>query len=425
MNRIPPSEQVQKQIAALLQGQMVPEEDLVSQLLLLGSQKLAQELLEQEVTDYLGREHYQRREANQEHRGYRNGYRAANMDTAEGRIPIQVPQVRDSTEPYHSKLAAFLKGHSDVLEQLALEMYTRGLSTRDIEDTFRDVTGDQLLSRTAVSVITEQLWDEYRAFSERDLTVFDVDYLFLDGVYESLRRLSGMKEGILVAWAICHDGQKVLIHMAVGNKESYPAWQDFIRGMQKRGLRVPVLISTDGAPGLIRAVEEAWPDSLRQRCLAHKIRNVLDKVSDQDREEVRAMVQSAWYAPNRKIGEMIATDVLSRFQEEYPAAMKSFLDDLEACWAYLKCPAVHRRRIRTTNMLERAFVEQRRRTKIIPGFWTEESCMKLAFATLWRASQRWNGVRMTEFEQAQLRTLRAELGLLPPDQSTDRRRKAA
>ncbi len=255
-----------------------------------------------------------------------------------------------------------------------------------------------MLSRTAVSVITEQLWDEYRAFSERDLTVFDVDYLFLDGVYESLRRLSGMKEGILVAWAICHDGQKVLIHMAVGNKESYPAWQDFIRGMQKRGLRVPVLISTDGAPGLIRAVEEAWPDSLRQRCLAHKIRNVLDKVSDQDREEVRAMVQSAWYAPNRKIGEMIATDVLSRFQEEYPAAMKSFLDDLEACWAYLNACSPSETDPNNQHA-GTGFVEQRRRTKIIPGFWTEESCMKLAFATLWRASQRWNGVRMTELNR--------------------------
>lgn len=88
------------------------------------------------MTAYLGREHDQRREANQNHRGYRNGYQTATMDTAVGRIPTQVPQVRDSTEPFHSKLAAFLKGHSDVLEQLALEMYTRGLSTRDIEDTF-------------------------------------------------------------------------------------------------------------------------------------------------------------------------------------------------------------------------------------------------------------------------------------------------
>lgn len=199
----------------------------------------------------------------------------------------------------------------ELLEQLALEMYTRGLPIQDIEDTFRDVTGDRLLSRTAVSVITDQLRDEYQPYNKRDLTGFDIDYLFLGGVYASLRHLSGVKKGILAAWAICHGGQKVLIHMAAGNKERYTAWQDFIRGMRKRGLRVPVLIRTDGAPGLIRSVEEAWPNSLRQHCLAHKIRNVLDKVSDQDREEVRAMVQGAWYAPKRIIGEMIATDVLT------------------------------------------------------------------------------------------------------------------
>ncbi|MCK4782798.1 MAG: transposase, partial [Desulfobacteraceae bacterium] len=116
-----------------------------------------------------------------------------------------------------------------------------------------------------------------------------------------------------------------------------------------------------------------------------------------------------------------------------PAAIKSFTDDLEACWSYLRCPAVHHKRIRTTNLLERAFVEQKRRTKTIPGFWTEKSCLpvqanrpgKLVFATLWQTSQRWRGVRMSDFEQQQLLQLRADLGLLPPPNSRKVLRKAA
>ena len=362
MNRIPPSERIQKQIDALLEGEWANGDELVTKLILLGAQHLGQEMLEQEVTDYLGRGHYERREESNENSGYRNGYRPARMDTAEGRVQLQVPQVRESAEPYRSRLVDFLRGNSDVLERLAVEMYTRGLSTRDIEDAFREVTGDLLLSRTAVSAITDQLWADYQAFSERDLSCFEVEYLFLDGVYESLRRLAGMKEGVLVAWGICRDGQKVLLHMALGNKESYTAWQDFIRNMQGRGLSAPILVATDGAPGLIRAVDEAWPNSLRQRCLAHKIRNVVDKVPDNAREEVKAMVHCTYYAPNREVGEMIAKDLLQRYQDLYPSAMKSFTDDLEACWSYLRCPAVHHKRIRTTNLLERAFVEQKRRT---------------------------------------------------------------
>jgi transposase-like protein len=425
MNRIPPSERIQKQIDALLEGEWANGDELVTKLILLGAQHLGQEMLEQEVTDYLGRGHYERREESNANSGYRNGYRPARMDTAEGRVQLQVPQVRESAEPYRSRLVDFLRGNSDVLERLAVEMYTRGLSTRDIEDAFREVTGDLLLSRTAVSAITDQLWADYQAFSERDLSCFEVEYLFLDGVYESLRRLAGLKEGVLVAWGICRDGQKVLLHMALGNKESYTAWQDFIRDMQGRGLPAPILVATDGAPGLIRAVDEAWPNSLRQRCLAHKIRNVVDKVPDNAREEVKAMVHSTYYAPNQEVGEMIAKDLLQRYQDLYPSAMKSFTDDLEACWSYLRCPAVHHRRIRTTNLLERAFVEQKRRTKTIPGFWTEKSCLKLVFATLWQTSQRWRGVRMSEFEQQQLLQLRADLGLSQLTRSGDVVKKVA
>jgi transposase-like protein len=379
----------------------------------LGIERVVQEMVEQEVTDYLERDHYQRRRPDQEHRGYRNGYEPGRLRTAEGEVLVQVPQVRDAPETYRSRLMTFLRRNSDVLQRLVVEMYARGLSTRDIEDALEEATGDRLLSRTAVSQITEVLWEEYEAFAQRDLSGFEVEYLFLDAVYESLRQQGGGKEGVLCAWAICADGRKVMLHLALGNKESYPNWLEFLRDMVKRGLHTPLLVTTDGAPGLIRAVVEVFPYSLRQRCLAHKTRNVTDKVPDSVRAEIKNAVRAAYYAPNREVADLIAADVLSTYQSDYPTAMHSFQEDWEACVAYLRCPAIHHKRIRTTNLLERSFLEERRRTRTIPRFFSEKSCLKLVFATLWRASQRWQGVRMSHIERQQLRLLRHQLGLLP------------
>jgi len=424
MKRIPPSQRIGKRINELLSLGMEGEEDVTTVIIRLGTERLVQELLEQEETDYLEREHYERRPPEQEHRGYRNGYERGRIRTAEGEIVVQVPQVRDAPQTYRSRLMTFLRGNSDVLERLAVEMYARGLSTRDIEDALEQATGDRLLSRTAVSQVTEVLWAEYEAFAERDLSGFEVEYLFLDAVYESLRKQGGGKEGLLCAWAICADGRKVMLHLALGNKESYENWLEFLRNMVKRGLRTPVLGTTDGAPGLIRAFEEVFPKSLRQRCLSHKTRNVLDKIPDSARAEVKGMVQAAYYAPNQEVARMMAAKVLETYQDPYPSAMKSFQDDFEACIAHLCCPAVHHKRIRTTNLLERSFLEGRRRTKVIPRFFTEKSCLKLVFATLWRASQRWHGVRMSEIERQQLRRLRGKLGLLAQDEQDTAQAKA-
>ena len=418
MKRIPPSQQFGKKVEELLKHGLDGDGDVTTAIIRLGIERFVQELLEQEVTDYLEREHYQRRRPEQDHRGYRNGYERGRVRTAEGEIVVQVPQVRDAPQTYRSRLMTFLRGHSDVLQQLVVEMYTRGLSTRDIEDALQDATGERLLSRTAVSEVTEVLWEEYEAFAQRDLSGFEVEYLFLDGVYESLREQGGGKEGILCAWAVCANGRKALLHLALGNRESYQNWLEFLRDMVRRGLRTPLLITTDGAPGLISAVTEVFPKSLRQRCLFHKTGNVLDKVPDSVRAEVKAMIQAAYYAPNQEVARMMAAKVLETYQGRYPSAMNSFQDDWEASIAYLHCPHVHHKRIRTTNLLERSFGEQRRRTKVIPRFFTERSCLKLVFATVWRASQRWQGVKMSELERQQLKLLRRELGLLDETQDS-------
>lgn len=410
--KIPPSQKMRQQIDELLENGISGQDNLLGTLLQLGARLIVQEALEQETTERLGRAHYQHREPGEPLRGYRNGYEAGRLRTAEGEMTIQVPQVREwvAGGPYRSQLMEFLRGNSDVLERLAVEMYARGLSTRDIEAAFTEATGEPVLSRSAVSELSDSLWQDYEAFCERDLSPFEVEYLFIDAVYEGLRSW-GCTQGILCAWGICRDGRKVLLHLALGSRESYENCLEFLRDMVRRGLPVPVLVTTDGAPGLIRAVEEVWGQSLRQRCLAHKMRNILSKVPQSAREEIKRRVQDVFYAPSLETAQQRAKEVQKEYAQPYPTAMRCFQDDLEACLAYLRCPLAHHKSIRTTNLLERAFQESRRRTKVIPRFWTERACLKLVFSALWKTSQRWRRVTMTESEQRQLAQLRSDLDL--------------
>jgi transposase-like protein len=385
-------------------------EQPTSQLLRLAAQLVLQQALEAEVSDFLGRERYERRR--EEQRGYRNGYEARHLRSAEGEMGVQAPQVRDSEQPYRSRLLEFLRGHSEVLDYLVVQMYSRRLSTRDIEEALRDpLTGETLLSKSAVSELTDRLWQDYQAFCQRDLSGFQVEYVFIDGLYEGMRLGKSRKEAVLVAWGICRDGRKVLLPLALGNKESETACTAFIRDLVKRGLPTPTLVTTDGASALIAAVEVLWPHSLRQRCLVHKVRKVLDKVPEGVKSEVKPALWSVYDAPIREVAEVLAQHFIRRYGELYPSAVVCFQDDLEACLNHLRCPAAHRQRIRTTNLLERAFLEVRRRTRAIPRFFDEQGCLKLIFATLMEVSDKWPRLRISDLERAQLDQLRQQLGI--------------
>ncbi len=154
-----------------------------------GLRSLVQQALEEEQGDFLGGRGRCERRAEEGRAGYRNGYEDATLKTAEGAVEVRLPQVRDAPAPYRSRLMEFLSGSSEALERLAVEMHARGLSTRGVGECFRDErTGGLMISRTAVSEITDTLREDYRAFSERDLSEIEVEYLFVDAIYESLRR---------------------------------------------------------------------------------------------------------------------------------------------------------------------------------------------------------------------------------------------
>lgn len=372
----------------------------------LGLRKLIEELLEAEVSERLGRGYYERGCEGSE--GQRNGYRTGRLKTAEGAVEYGVPQVRGLGEPFRSRIRPELGKRTEALEDLAVEMYARGLSTRDIEAALCDDKGRSLLSRTAVSQVTERLWEEYEAFASRDLSEYEVAYLFTDGIAE---RLHGgqRREAVLCAWGITTEGQKVLLHLSPGTKEDTESCRAFFQDLKRRGLTDPLFVATDGAAGLIRAVEECFPRSARGRCLAHRMRNLQSKVPDADWPEFREKARAAYQAPSREVARMLRDVVVSEYEKRFPSAVKCFLDDFEACIAHLRFPIAHRRVIRTTNLLERLFGEERRRMKIVANAFGERAVLKLMYAALIRASESWRGIQIKPFEMKQLEALGAEL----------------
>lgn len=403
MKRVPSSEKTRQEIRALFE-QGIDEGNPKSELMQMAMQLILEEALEAKVRDLLGRGYYERGGS----RGSRNGTRQGTLKTAEGRVRFGVPQVRDIDASDLAALRNALKGRTDALEDLAVEMYARGCSTRDIEEAFRDGDGRLLLSRTAVSELTEALWEEYEEFATRDLSEVRPLYLFLDGLAERLRP-GAKREAVLAAWAITWDGQKVLIALSPGTKESTDCCREFLQDLRRRGLPDPLEVTTDGAPGLIRAVEEVFSASLRQRCLAHKIRNIVAKLPSDAIPEVRQAARASYQAPSPAMAKALRDDLVDRFEKDFPSATQCFLEDFEACIAHLQLPPNHRKFARTTNLLERLFLEERRRQKAALHMFGERPVLKLMYAALVRGSERWRGVTVSDFEQKQLERLQEDL----------------
>jgi transposase-like protein len=199
------------------------------------------------------------------------------------------------------------------------------------------------------------------------------------------------------------------LHLAPGTKEDIASCKEFYQDMRRRGLPDPLLVASDGAPGIIRAIEECLPRSLRQRCLAHKMRNLQSKVPDDVWPEFKARAAACYQAASPALARLLRDDIAATYARDLPSAVACLDDDFEACIAHLRFPLGHRRVIRTTNLLERLFGEERRRTKVIPHAFGERAVLKLMYAALIRAAERWRGIRISEFERRQLKAIRDEI----------------
>jgi putative transposase len=405
---VPPSAEIEEQIDRLLSvGVGENPRESLSELAKLGARLIIQRAVEDEFDAWLGRARYERRPDYQ--RGLRNGFRPRRVQTLEGELRVEIPQIREAAEPFVSKLfpCSTKVLRTEPLRAMVIGAFVRGLSMRDIES-LCEKAGLGSLSKTTASRICTELRERFEAFKRRDLYEVQLAALFLDAVFLSVRP-NGPKEGVLVAWGFTEQGERVLLAVMLGMRESHEDWLALGRDLIARGLGAPLLVVADGAPGLIRAVEQCWPASDRQHCAVHRLRNLLAKLPERERERIRqAYWQALDDATNDRDGKQRLVELVDELDGAgYTAAAKCLADDLDALVVHLRYPTRHRRRWRSTNLLERSLAEVKRRTKVIGRFPGETSCLTLVWAVLdLYITHAKNGVRFSQLERQHLRRMR-------------------
>lgn len=412
---VPPSAEIENQIDQLLAvGVGENPRESLSELAKLGARLIIQRAVEDEFDAWLGRARYERRPDYQRGlrnygSGLRNGYRPRKLQTLEGELSVEMPQVREAAEPFVSKL--FPRStkvlRTEPLRAMVIGAFVRGLSMRDVES-LCEQAGLGKLSKSTASRICQELRERFEAFQRRDLYAVRIAALFLDATFLAVRP-DGPKEGVLVAWGFTEEGERVLLSVMLGMRESHEDWLELARDLIARGLGAPMLVVADGAPGLIKAVEQCWPASDRQHCAVHRARNLVAKLPERERERVRL---AYWQALDEATGERDAKQRLDGLVSElegagFTAAAKCLADDLDALVVHLRYPTRHRRRWRSTNLLERSLGEVKRRTKVIGRFPGETSCLTLVWAVLdLYITNACNGIKFTQLERQQLKRLR-------------------
>jgi putative transposase len=283
----------------------------------------------------------------------------------------------------------------------------RGLSDRDVASLLAEA-GLGHVSKSAVSALFRGLRARYAAFCARSLADLELVALFPDAIYLPTRP-SGAKEGVLVAWGYTAAGHRALVAVRLGQRERHEDWLDLGRDLTRRGLPAPLLVVGDGAPGLVRAVEELWPDADRQRCTVHRLRNVLAKLPNDPTLHER--VRRAYWAALDEAVEPIDAErrlraLVGELEGSFPSAAACLADDLPALCVHLRYAPRLRKRLRSSNLLERSLEEVRRRTKVIGRFPGETSCLGLCWAVLDLVLGGARGLGLTDLERHDLVGLR-------------------
>ena len=412
---VPPSAEIEARIEHMLSvGVGENPRESLSELAKLGARLIIQRAVEDEFDAWLGRARYERRpddqrEARSDESGLRNGFRPRTVQTGEGELEIEVPQVRQAAETFASKLFPRTPKllRTEPLKALVIGAFVRGLSMRDVES-LCEQAGLGKLSKSTASRICEELKERFERFRRRDLYDIRLIALFLDATFISVRP-NGPKEGVQVAWGFTEDGERVLLAVSLGMRESFEDWQTLGRDLISRGLGAPMLIVADGAPGLTKAIEQCWPASDRQRCCVHRARNLYAKLPERERERVK---QAYWQALDDAISENDARQRLQALVDEldkggFSAAARCLADDLDALVVHLRYPPRHRRRWRSTNLLERSLGEVKRRTKVMGRFPGEQSCLSLVWAVLdLLITHETNGIRFNQLDRQRLKRMR-------------------
>ena len=360
-----------------------------------------QDVLEEEVTAFLGRSRYERRDGIDAPLGSRNGYgKPRNVTLSCGTITVRRPRVREVEERFESRLLPLFQRRTKAVNELIPELYLHGLAEGDFDLALRGLLGDDApISASTVSRLKTKWQAEFHEWSSRRLDDLEVVYLWVDGIYVKAG-LEKEKAALLVAIAGLSDGRKVVVAIQSGHRESIESWSSFLRNLKKRGMNAPRLVIGDGNLGIWGGLRNIYPEAGEQRCWNHKMRNVLDKLPKKLQEEAKLRLRRVVYASSkaqaerekarfqtwcRKLGQERAASVLDR--------------DWERMVTFFKYPEEHWRHIRTTNPVESPFASVRLRTNAAKRFKKVENATAVLWKMLMIAERRFKKLKASELMQ--------------------------
>lgn len=356
--------------------------DSILGLLQTGAQFLLKGAIEQEITQHLGRTYYQHRGTGEASKGERNGYRPTRIDTPSGQVVYDRPLLAYAPE-FKSQFHAPNMRRPEAFANAVVDMHVNGVSTRNVKRALKSVAGEKArLSKSSVSRITKRIRAEFSQWKKRDLSKLPVIYLFLDAIRLGMRMESTRKDAVLIAYAVLEDGSFETLSIAVRSSESGAAWEDFLVDMKRRGLRDPLLVVSDGNPGVIQAIEKDFPTAWRQRCVKHRTDNILEAVPQEEavQKEVYSDLHKIFYgATSLEQAKQGVEDFRKKYRNRYPSAVACLERDLPQCLTFYLFPASHWKRIRTSNRLERMNLEIKRRLNAIGRHPSEEGCLALVY----------------------------------------------
>lgn len=349
----------------------------------------------QERDRYLGVKDYERVEQRQ---GYRNGFYTRKVVTVFGTLKIRVARTRDRGF-LPPALQRFQRRAPEVM-LLIREAFLRGLSTRQVGRVVGIIT--EQVSAQTVSRLTRSLDGLVRAFHQAPLQD-EWAYLFLDGVSLRMRRPSGRQRvQMLVAYGVRPDGRRELLAFLRSPGESQAAWEGLLQDLYRRGLRGEklLMIVTDGCPGLAAALQTVYPRVVHQRCWVHKMRNIYEHVRRRDYPQLKPEAQAIYLAENLRQAQQGFRQFRAHWQGVYPSLVRQLEKDLPELLAFYKLPRHLWTKLRTTNAIERCFVEVRRRTRPMVCFVNPSSVDRIIFAIFHRFTENWRSRTLRLFTQA-------------------------
>ena len=356
--------------------------------------RLLESAMEEELVECLRVGRYRRTGLR---RGYRNGYRQRNLLTELGLVEhLRVP--RDREGYYQSTMLTRYQRRQQGVNRLVRETFLAGVSTRRLGKVLAPILGEALSPQT-VSRIAQSLDTEVSRYHTRRLKDHYV-YLFLDGITLKMKGATGVKKRlVLCAYGITREGRRELISFRQGVAESEAQWEAFLQDSYSRGLEGESLrlIVTDGCPGLHRALDTVYPYVPRQRCWAHKLRNVASKLPRKHQDACLKGAKTIYQAQTQQQAVTNFRDWVSRWRAVAPSAVACLENDLDELLNFLGCPQAHWKKVRTTNAIERAFREVRRRTRPMSCFQNSASVDRIIYGVVVHLNQTWKEKPLNEF----------------------------